>query len=53
MRRPYVPRVWKWAAPVKLVLTALVHALADAARVEQLRAMAQGIAAGMRRGSVL
>ncbi len=48
MRRPAVPRVWKfWAAP-KLVLTALLHGLFDPNRREQLRQMRRGLADGLR-----
>lgn len=48
LRRPYVPRVWKfWAVP-KLILTALVHGCGDKDRVAQLRAMASGFRQGAR-----
>lgn len=48
MRRAYVPMVWKAWASVKLALTALVCAAADSRRIEQLRAMGQGLAEGLR-----
>ncbi len=47
--RRYVPLVWKlWAVP-KLALTLLLHALADPDRAAQLRAMINGLRAGLGR----
>lgn len=48
LRRPYVPRTWKLWAPVKLLVTALVHATVDRERGAQLHAMARGVADGLR-----
>lgn len=48
MRRRGVPVVWKAWAALKLGITALVHAIADAERGEQLRSMAAGVSAGFR-----
>lgn len=47
MRRDYVPRVWKAWAIAKLLLTALVHGIADAERAAQLRAMWRGVRDGL------
>lgn len=48
IHRPYVPRVFKTWAVVKLAMTFCVHALFDGARVRQTRAMLQGVADGWR-----
>jgi len=48
MKRPYVPRVWKIWAGLKLFLTVMVHAIFDSDRRTQLRAMAQGVMEGMK-----
>ncbi|UGB38978.1 glycosyltransferase [Frateuria soli] len=48
MHRPYVPRVFKTWAVVKLLVTFCVHALFDSARAQQTRAMLQGVADGWR-----
>jgi rhamnosyltransferase len=46
--RPYVPRIWKvWVVP-KLLLTALVYSILGPSRLSQLKAMARGVADGMR-----
>ena len=50
LRTRHVPRVWKAWAPVKLVLTALVHGLFDRQRGAQLRQMARGFGEGWRGG---
>jgi len=47
IQRPYVPQVWKFWAVVKLLLTALVHGLADPRRFAQLAAMWQGVREGL------
>lgn len=47
MRRPYVPRVWKCWAGVKLALTAVLHILFDHRRGSQLRSMVQGLRNGV------
>lgn len=52
LRRPYVPRVWKFWAVVKLLLTALIHGLADPHRLTQLAAMWQGVREGVHRTSL-
>ena len=52
MRRPYVPRVWKVWALVKLMLTAGVHGLFDDQRREQWNQMRQGLSAGLRIASM-
>lgn len=46
MRKPYVPRVWKSWAMIKLAMTFAVHGIFDAARGPQLRAMASGFSEG-------
>lgn len=48
MRRPYVPKVWKFWAVVKLVITFTVHALFDRHRGRQVRAMLLGVLEGLR-----
>lgn len=48
LRRPYVPRTWKFWAPVKLLVTALVHLVIDRERFAQLSAMSRGVADGLR-----
>jgi rhamnosyltransferase len=48
MRRPYVPRVWKFWAVVKLALTAIMHGLFDRERRAQWRQMRQGVREGLR-----
>jgi rhamnosyltransferase len=48
LRASYVPAVWKAWAPVKLLLTAIVHGLFDRRRGEQLRQMGRGLAEGWR-----
>ncbi|MCF7996966.1 MAG: glycosyltransferase [Chromatiaceae bacterium] len=48
IRRRYVPRVWKFWALVKMMLTAFVHGLFDSARREQWRQMWQGLLDGLR-----
>ena len=53
MRRNYVPRVWKFWAIVKLLLTAGVHGLFDARRVEQLRCMVHGLKDGIHSAPVM
>jgi rhamnosyltransferase len=52
MRRNYVPRVWKFWAIVKLLLTAGAHGLFDARRVEQLGCMVRGLKDGLHTVSV-
>lgn len=49
IQRPYVPQVWKFWAVIKLLLTALMHGLADPHRLAQLAAMWQGVREGMHR----
>jgi rhamnosyltransferase len=48
LRRNYVPRVWKFWAIVKLLLTLGVHGLLDPRRLEQLRCMVCGLKDGLR-----
>ncbi|MHC1479296.1 glycosyltransferase [Frateuria aurantia] len=48
LRRTYVPRVWKFWAVLKLLLTALLCLLYDPRRGAQWRAMGQGVRAGLR-----
>lgn len=48
MRRPYVPKVWKLWAVVKLTLTFAVHTLFDPHRIVQIRGMFQGVRDGFR-----
>lgn len=48
LRRPYVPRVWKFWAAVKLPLTAAIFGLLGPHRIEQLNAMARGVIDGLR-----
>ena len=48
MKRPNVPLAWKLAAPVKLLVTLLVHLVSDPARRAQLGAMLRGTCAGLR-----
>lgn len=48
MRRDYVPRVWKFWAGVKLMLTAVVHGLIDNQRVSQFYHMLKGLRDGLR-----
>lgn len=48
MQRPYVPRIFKAWAVMKLAVTFCVHALFDSARVRQTKAMLQGVAEGWR-----
>lgn len=48
MQRPYVFRVWKFWALIKLLLTLILHAMFDAQRQAQLSNMVKGIAAGLR-----
>lgn len=43
LRRDYVPRVWKFWAVIKLLLTVLVCGLFEARRVDQLRHMFNGV----------
>lgn len=46
--RPYAPRIWKlWVIP-KLLMTALVYAVVGPCRWLQLKAMARGVADGLR-----
>lgn len=46
--RPYVPRIWKiWMVP-KLLITALVYSVVGPSRWLQLKAMARGVADGLR-----
>ncbi|WP_295453989.1 glycosyltransferase [uncultured Thiodictyon sp.] len=47
MRRPYVPRVWRFWAVVKLVLTAIVHGLFDPERRAQWQQMWKGLREGL------
>ncbi len=47
MKRPYVARVWKFWAVIKLALTLAVHAICDPQRLAQLRAMARGLSDGL------
>ena len=47
MRRPYVPRVWKFWAVVKLLTTLVLHTLFDVQRQAQLRCMWMGIRDGL------
>lgn len=49
--RPYVPKIWKTWAVMKLALTVLVCAAIDPRRVSQLKAMWQGLREGFRRRS--
>jgi rhamnosyltransferase len=51
LRRPYVPRVWKFWAVVKLGLTLVVHGVFDGERRAQLRSMWRGIGHGLRKVS--
>ena len=51
MRRPYVPRVWKVWASVKLVLTLVVCVCFDAQRVSQAQCMWRGVRDGLGRGN--
>lgn len=48
MKRPYVLRLWKCWAIVKLSLTLAVHAIFDSQRMAQLGAIRRGVADGMR-----
>jgi len=48
MRRPYVPRVWKFWASIKLLVTAMVHGLVDPERREQWQQMRRGLREGLR-----
>jgi rhamnosyltransferase len=43
LRRPYVPRVWKFWAVIKLFLTMTVYAIFDSRRVGQISNMVNGI----------
>lgn len=47
MRRGYVPRIWKYWAVAKLMLTVCVHGAFDRQRRAQLGAMLAGIRAGL------
>lgn len=49
MRRPYVPRVWKFWAVVKLLLTAFLHGTFDTERRTQWHEMWQGLREGLHR----
>jgi rhamnosyltransferase len=46
MRRDYVPRVWKFWAALKLLITALIHLIWDTQRRAQLCNMFRGVCAG-------
>lgn len=46
--RPYVPKVWKFWAVIKLALTFAIHALFDSHRIIQIQAMFQGMRDGLR-----
>lgn len=48
MQRPYVPRIFKAWGMVKLTMTFCAHVLFDTARVQQAKAMLQGVAEGWR-----
>ena len=48
MQRPYVPRIWKVWAALKLLITSGMHGLFDWERGTQLRAMWQGVREGRR-----
>jgi rhamnosyltransferase len=48
MRRPYVPRVWKFWAVVKLFITAVMHGVFDPERRAQWHQMNQGLREGLR-----
>jgi len=48
MRRPYVPRVWKAWAAVKVMLTAVLHGVFDRDRRAQLAGMWEGVREGWR-----
>ena len=48
LRRRYVPSTWKVWATAKLLLTAVVHGIADPERYDQLQAMARGARAGLK-----
>jgi rhamnosyltransferase len=48
MHRPYVPRIFKTWAVVKLMVTFCAHALFDKARVRQAKAMLHGVVDGWR-----
>lgn len=43
LRQPYVPRVWKFWAVVKLLLTMLVYVVFDPRRVSHLKNMLSGV----------
>lgn len=47
MRRPYVPRVWKFWASFKLALTAIVHGIFDPERRSQWQQMWKGLREGL------
>ena len=47
MRRPYVPRTWKFWAGIKLLVTFTVHAVFDPQRGAQMRCMGQGLREGL------
>lgn len=48
LRRPYAPRTWKiWVVP-KLLITALIYVVMGPSRWLQLKAMARGVADGLR-----
>jgi len=48
MRRDYVPCVWKVWAIIKLILTAVVHAIIDKQRISQLSNMWKGLRDGVK-----
>lgn len=43
LHRPYVPRVWKFWAVIKLFLTLVIHAIFDPDRRQQMNSMLSGI----------
>jgi rhamnosyltransferase len=48
MQRPYIPKVWKIWAIMKLALTTTIVVLIDSSRIQQIKNMWKGIRTGLR-----